>query len=220
MLEFQAWGEDGRETVLVPEEQRIVESAFLAMERAFSAMLAIGRGGRALIIGANRWRFQVTALLGEDDTYELVGAPGVVGFTPLGLGGQGAPFPRRYIVSAAQARAAACEFFRTGEVAIDRRWEHQRDPASAWFTRVSIDALAGESSILVRRRSRHKIAYCISAEGSAGRTMCYSASGVIVRPSYRSVVGGSPPTLTCVGGLLGRLHTTEVGGRWLENKRR
>jgi hypothetical protein len=102
-----------------------------AMEQEESATLEIQSGNRLLIVGVSGGIFYVTALLGNDDFYDLVGDVSVMDKVMLIVGGQETAVPQRYLVQQSQAQEVALEFLQTETVRIDYGWDRQ-GPDSAW----------------------------------------------------------------------------------------
>ena len=71
-----------------------VEQTICAMASEWSAVLTIGIGARSLLVGAGGGIYTVTALLGPDDFYDLVGDAGAEGSVFVVQGGQGVEVPR------------------------------------------------------------------------------------------------------------------------------
>ena len=143
VLTLQRWGPDRAEEQRLPATEATLAGALRAMADDRSAMLEVRVGRWLLLVSASTGRFSVCAVLGEgcyeEDSYpvalasfDLVGDPHATGVVPLVLGGQEMDYPRRYVVSAEQALAAASAFLREGAVQPSAgRWE-QHDARSAW----------------------------------------------------------------------------------------
>jgi hypothetical protein len=69
----------------------------------------------------------------RDSFYDLVGDASATGTVPFVIGGQEAPFPRRFLVSVERAEDATLEFFRTATVDVEGGgWERQPWDKSYW----------------------------------------------------------------------------------------
>jgi hypothetical protein len=96
---------------------------------AGSACLTLEAGPEiSLIVGASQGAYCATAVLGDDEFYDLIGDPAATGEVEFGLGGQRVPYPRRLLVSLEQALSAAVEFAATGTVDTSTaRWVRNGD---------------------------------------------------------------------------------------------
>src|SRR5262245_6095191 len=110
--------------VTVPDGSALAELlGELASER--STMVSIECGERLLVVSVSRGVWAVTVRLGLDDFFDLVGDAGAEGTTPFLQGGQLVDYPRRHVVSQEDAHRAAVEFFNTGTIETDHRWERE-----------------------------------------------------------------------------------------------
>lgn len=132
-LLLQRWGGGAdEERALSPASAEVLTAAMRSMRDDLSAILTIEAASGSLIVSASRGRFTVTALLGEDNTFDLVGDAAATGTVAFVLGGQEIAYPRRYLTGGEAAQAAAREFFHTGTVRLEGgHWERQ-GPGSAW----------------------------------------------------------------------------------------
>lgn len=90
-------------------------------------------GFPTFIINACEGKYSVSALLDEDNCYDLVGDPAATGLIDFLIGGQETPLPRKYLVSMEQAIAAANAYLEVGEAIITKySWDSQQDSHSAW----------------------------------------------------------------------------------------
>ncbi len=133
-----------------------LESVILEMASAGSAVLSIVAGQRSLVVSASdgrdpggraaagdgrrhrprrgrdgedhrQRRYAVTALLDEDEFFDLIGDSSLKGTNEFVEGGQLVDHPQRHVVAATDAVEAALKFARSGELTPDREWERQGD---------------------------------------------------------------------------------------------
>ncbi len=131
-LRLERWQGQREERELSPATAEVLRVTISDMADEKSATLSMEAGGRTLLVNASRGAFAVTALLGEDDFYDLVGDTSATGTLPILVGGQSTEYPRKYLVSVEQALVAALEFMHTGTVTVDGgRWDRQGS-GSAW----------------------------------------------------------------------------------------
>lgn len=120
---------DGRALAELVRRMRDEPSASLTVESGQDWLAVCGSAG---LLAVGLW-------LEPDQGFDLVGDPAAAGVVEVVLGGQAAPYPRRYMVTDEAAVAAALEFARGGSVDVGRGWDAQGDPASAW----SVEGIVG-----------------------------------------------------------------------------
>jgi hypothetical protein len=128
----------------LPASLAMLEETIQAMATERDAILSISdadketdegleEGPPALLIGASGGSYTATALLGEDDFFDLIGNPAAIGMVTLMLGGQERPYPKKYLVTMEQALKIALGYFERGAISLDlNEWDSQQSPSNAW----------------------------------------------------------------------------------------
>jgi hypothetical protein len=102
-----------------------LEAALRALAAAESATLTLEAADKSLIIGASDGVYCATAILGPDDFFDMVGNAAETGTISFVQGGQQVDLPRNQALTAEEAISVATEFFQTGSVNVERRWQKQ-----------------------------------------------------------------------------------------------
>jgi hypothetical protein len=113
-------------------EQRIqiintseLEAALRTLAAAESATLTLDAADKSLIIGASNGVYCATAILGPDDFFDMLGNAAEAGTVSFVQGGQQVNLPNNQALTAEEAISAAAEFFQTGSVNVECRWQKQ-----------------------------------------------------------------------------------------------
>lgn len=105
------------------EAASALDSILRRIQSSHSTILTLKQDHRKLIIGASEGSFEVILEDAEkgffQKTTERVGE-GIINFVE---GGQGVELPFKHALNLAEAKAAAREFFQTGNVDLGKGWE-------------------------------------------------------------------------------------------------
>lgn len=127
--ELEKWDGSHESYDLSVRDAKDLEEVIRAISADKSAMLSIETASESakLIINANSGKFALSALLGQDDFYDLIGDANATGKAPFMIAGEFINFPLKFVVTADQALAAAVEFFNNNTLDISKNYRKQED---------------------------------------------------------------------------------------------
>ncbi len=129
LISIQKWGGPGGDTPEKLFEIQLAEELvklIYSITADFSTTLSFETDIDKLYINSNQGIFTVTAVVGENEFYDLIGDVKSIGMGVFVLGGQKTEHPKKYFVTIEQVIKVSVAFYKSGELLLNEsHWDYQ-----------------------------------------------------------------------------------------------